>query len=200
VPTVYNKDLLDPTTKGANPQAQISTQTIQQFIDNTLVPAINTNSVTTGYCAGSDDVDYPGILFISRIVTGVATLTSTVAVTWSVQPGKSGGVGATVNTSNYYVTVSRTSLVGVLPGQAVGSVTATPVNGIGPFTYLWEETTNTGLIIALSPTARTTAFKANPPAGVAAVVGTTSFVCNVTDTGNGNLIASSPVVTVGWRY
>ena len=80
MPTVYNKDLLDPTTMGANPQAQTSTQTIQQFIDNTLVPAINTNSVTTGYCAGSDDVDYPGILFISRIVTGVATLTSTVAV------------------------------------------------------------------------------------------------------------------------
>lgn len=208
VPAVYNKDLLDPTTMGANPQAQTSTQTIQQFIDNTLVPAINTNSVTTGYCAGSDDVDYPGILFISRIVTGVATLTSTVAVTWSVQPGKSGGVGETVNTSNYYATVSRTSLVSVVPGQAIGSVTATPVNGIGPFTYLWEqvETTNTaGLIIALSPTARTTAFvgglvsKVNPLAA-AVVAGTSSFVCNITDTGNGNIIASSPVVTISWRY
>ncbi len=199
VPTVYNKDLLDPTTKGANPQAQTSTQTIQQFIDNTLVPAINTNSVTTGYCAGSDDVDYPGILFISRIVTGVATLTSTVAVTWSVQPGKSGGVGETVNTSNYYATVSRTSLVIVLY-QPIGSVTATPVNGIGPFTYLWEQvgTTNTaGLIIAQSPKARTTAFVGGLVSKLPSF--SSSFVCNITDTGNGNLIASTPVVTVSWR-
>lgn len=65
------------------------------------------------------------------------------------------------------------------PGERVVttfSVTASPVGGLAPYTYLWERTTGSG--VANSPTSARTNFSASVPYGQAL---TGVFRCTITD-------------------
>lgn len=80
---------------------------------------------------------------------------------------------------------SSTSSIAV----TTGSVTASPVNGIGPFTYAWTQVGGATWTIN-SPTAATTTFTS--PAAPPYVVRNAQFICTITDASG----ASAPTPAV----
>lgn len=65
------------------------------------------------------------------------------------------------------------------PAVISGSVTCTAVNGLAPYTYLWQEVGGPSGISATSPTNPNTTFKANPVTPAFSYTG--EFRCRVTD-------------------
>ena len=95
------------------------------------------------------------------------------------------------------VTVSSSSAFGQYTGVGAGtattfSVTASPNNGVGPYTYLWQYVSGDASTVVTSSTAATTTFSRNGTAPAGPFY--SNWQCKVTDsTGR---IGYSPVVQV----
>lgn len=104
-----------------------------------------------------------------------------------------GFLSASLSPTN--VSGSRTT-----PGTAVsGSCTATPVNGVGPFTFLWQVTTTIGnTISAVSPTSATTIFS-SPVSGTVTDCDGSAY-CTITDTATGLVVNTTNTVSIALSY
>lgn len=92
-------------------------------------------------------------------------------------------------------TVSAPDIDGIVIGsspKASGTETATVSNGVGPFTYSWAFVAG-GVGITLTNTTSATVGAQRSVGTASFGINTGTLRCSVTDTGNGNLVATKDI-------
>jgi hypothetical protein len=108
----------------------------------------------------------------------------------------------TVNKSGDAYGANQTGTPNGSVAVTTNSVTATPVNGVGSFTYSWAYVSGDTFIINSGASATTTFSKtaAAPSIDGNSNIYTATYRCTVTDTGNSNYQASVDVTVTSEHY
>ena len=183
-----------------------------------LVLNINSFSATSLCCAAlGPTVGNSCYVYLSRVTTqsGIAPVNILSTPTGSgtvTQALTNPAFQAKLSVSSVSSSTTGVTVVGAIPTT---SVTAKPMGGVGPFTYQWTYFSGSNEVAILSPQKPTTAFEANiitlgpvtatsnngtSPYKYIAHTITAKFTCTITDTGNSNIVAVTPPVTVTAAY